>query len=85
MKIYYFPKFARNYKKLSSELKARSQEAEALFRTNPFNEKLKTHKLQGSFAGYWAFSIDERHRIVFEFYKKGIVLFHDIGDHGVYR
>ena len=85
MKIYYFSKFARKYKKLPISIKKRAQEAEGLFRANPFAGRLKTHKLSGELEGYWAFSIDQKHRIVFEFYKEGIALFHDIGDHEIYR
>lgn len=85
MKIYYFSKFANRYKKLPNKIKAITKEAEKLFRADPFASKLKTHKLSGELKNYWAFSIGGKYRIVFEFYKKNIVLFHDIGGHEVYR
>ena len=85
MKIFYFPKFLRHYKSLAFDVKSRAVIAEDLFRKNPFDRKLKTHKLSGTFKGYWAFSIDIRYRVIFELYKKDIILFHDVGSHNIYR
>jgi len=84
MEIYYSPKFKRQYKKLPLSVKKRAEQMEKLFRANPFNPKLKTHKLSGQFDKYWSFSIDNQNRIIFEFYKKGTVRFHLVGDHSIY-
>ncbi len=85
MKIYYFSKFANKYKKLPDKIKLQAKEAEKLFRASPFARQLRTHKLSGELRDYWAFSIDAKYRIVFEFCKKDTVLFHDIGGHEVYK
>jgi mRNA-degrading endonuclease YafQ of YafQ-DinJ toxin-antitoxin module len=66
MKIIYTTKFSREYKKLSLQLKHLAEEREIIFRDDPFDSKLKTHKLKGKFKDFLAFSIDYRHRIIFE-------------------
>ncbi len=84
MKIYYSNKFAREYKKLSPSVKKIAQEKEKLFRKNPFNPALETHKLKGSLKGFWSFSINNKYRIIFEFINKEIIWFHSVGDHSIY-
>jgi hypothetical protein len=39
------PFFERHYKKLPKEIKIKSEEKERIFRENPFDPRLKTHKL----------------------------------------
>ena len=85
MKIIYSPKFAREYKKLPPEIKDRAEKAEKLFRQNPFNPLLETHKLEGKLKNFWAFSIGYRYRIIFEFENKNIIYFHSVGDHSIYK
>lgn len=84
MEIYYSPKFRRQYKKLPLSIKKQAEEMEKLFRADCFDPKLNTHKLGGRFNKYWAFSIDYQFRIIFEFYRKGVVRFHSVGDHSIY-
>ncbi|MBI5912993.1 hypothetical protein HY839_00965 [Candidatus Azambacteria bacterium] len=57
----------------------------AVFLDNPFDSKLKTHKLSGPLRNYWAFWIDHRHRIVFSFMGAATVRFHIVGDHSIYQ
>ena len=85
MKIYYSSKFEREYKRLSVMAKKRTEIAGKLFRQSYFHPKLKTHKLSGRLKDYWAFSIDIKYRIIFEFYKKDTIWFHSIGDHSIYK
>jgi len=85
MKIYYSSKFEREYKKLSKEIKKLAEEKEAIFRENPFNPLLNTHKLHGRFKEYWVFSVNDKYRIIFNFAKKDTVWFHSVGDHSVYQ
>jgi len=47
MEIIYSPKFAREYKNLPLEIKKIAEVKEAIFRSNPFDAHLKTHKLHG--------------------------------------
>ena len=85
MKIYYTGKFSSSYKKLPISIKKEAEHKEKLFRKNPFDPVLKTHKLTGKFKSFWSFSIDAKHRIIFEFSDKDEVVFHKAGTHDVYR
>ena len=86
MEIIYSSKFAREYKKLPAEIKNIAQEQEEIFRKDPFDPKLKTHKLKGRLNGFLSFSIGYRYRIIFEFLKdKRMVYFHSVGDHDIYE
>lgn len=85
MKIYYSSKFEREYKKLSKEIKKLAEEKEVIFRKNPFDPQLNTHKLHGYFKEYWVFSINAKYRIIFNFAKKDIIWFYSVGDHSVYQ
>jgi len=78
--------FRRKYKKLSHELKERAKEKEKIFKENPFDPRLDTHKLHGKDKAFWAFSITRSLRIKFEFLGNNQVLYIDIGPHAdVYR
>ena len=85
MKIYYSSKFLKEYKKLPREVKLLAEKQEKLFRENPFDPRLKTHHLAGKLKNFLAFSIDYKHRIIFEFASKDIVWFHSVGTHDIYR
>lgn len=74
MKIYYTNKFISSYKKLPEAVKLESEIKEKLFKKDPFESGLKTHKLTGKLKGYWAFSINNKE-----------VLFHKAGTHNIYR
>lgn len=86
MEIIYSSKFAREYKKLPSNVKDIAEEQEVLFRKDPFDPKLKTHKLKGKLSGFLSFSIGYKYRIIFEFAKDNkTVYFHSVGDHDIYE
>lgn len=85
MKIYYSSKFAREYKKLPKRIKLLAERQEVLFRKDPFDPKLRTHKLAGSLREFWSFSIDKQYRIIFEFSDKDTIWFHSVGTHDIYR
>lgn len=85
MKIYYSTKFEREYKRLPLRIKRLTEEKEKVFRINPYDLRLNVHKLKGKLGGYWAFWIDQKYRIIFEYSKKDIVWFHSVGDHSIYR
>ncbi len=55
-----------------------------LFKANPFDVKLKTHKLSGKLKGLWSFSIAYDTRVVFYFTgdKPPKAIFVNIGNHG---
>lgn len=85
MKIYYTGKFTSSYKKLPKSVKLVAEKKEKIFRKNPLDRVLKTHKLKGVLKGFWAFSIDRRYRIIFEFVSHSDVVFHNAGTHDIYR
>ena len=85
MKIYYSSKFAREYRKLPLKVKKCAERKEQIFRKNPFDPKLKTHKLKGSLKGFLSFSISQKYRIIFEFVNSHIVWFHSVGEHSIYK
>lgn len=85
MRIYYSSKFAKEYRKLPQKIKTLAEEKETIFRKDPFDPKLKTHKLSGKLKQYYSFSVDYQYRIIFEFAGKDIIWFHSVGTHGIYN
>ena len=84
MEILYTTRFSREAKRVPAHVRAIVEARVLLFRTNPFDARLRTHKLSGALRGFWSFSIDYRYRIIFEFIEPEKVLFHSIGDHSIY-
>jgi len=84
MKIYYSSKFAKEYKTLPVKVKEKAEEKEKIFRKNPFDKRLETHKLSGPLKDFWSFSIDRKYRIIFEFADEKTIWFHVVGDHSIY-
>ena len=87
MIVYYHPRFQRSFRKLDRNVKKQGEGVVALFKRDPFNIRLDTHRLHGKLERQWSFSIDSRNRILFEFLDKvqKEVVFLDIGDHRIYR
>ena len=58
----------------------------SLLQENPFNPKLKSHKLKGILEGAWACSINYEMRIIFKYVIKPVsdeteILLIDLGSH----
>lgn len=85
MEILYTPTFEKAYRKSEMITKEFAKKQEQIFRINPFDKRLKTHKLQGRLKDFWSFSITHTIRIVFEFIDSDVVVFHDIGNHDIYN
>lgn len=81
MELFASPKFKRRYKKLPKEIKTKAEKQERIFRTNPFEPCLGTHKLHGRDREYWAYSVDRHYRIKFIFLDDNRVLYLDVGTH----
>ncbi len=79
------PLFEKHYKKLSAQIKEKAKKKEKIFRENPFDSGLKTHKLHGKEKEVWAFWVDYDYWIKFIFLNDEEVLFLDIGTHGIYK
>ncbi len=86
MKILYLPKFKKQYKRLPVKVKDLAEEREKIFRKNPFDSRLETHKLHGQLSSFLAFSINYEYRIIFDFAdkKKNVVRFYFTGRHDLY-
>jgi len=85
MKISYSSKFAREYRKLPLATKRMAENKEQIFRQNPFDERLKIHKLKGVLKDFYSFSIDNKYRIIFEMINKQEIWFHSVGSHVIYK
>jgi addiction module RelE/StbE family toxin len=85
MQIVYSAQFVRDFKRLDKRVQIKAKEKEVIFRKNPFDVRLKTHKLSGHFDGYWSFSVDYDCRIIFRFYDKNTIKFTAIGGHAIYK
>ncbi len=84
MEIFYSSRFLLKYEKLPKEVKEKAEKQEKIFRKNPFDPRLKTHKLQRKLNKCWAFSIDFQYRIVFGFEDCNVIKFYSIGGHSIY-
>ncbi|MCX6737369.1 MAG: type II toxin-antitoxin system mRNA interferase toxin, RelE/StbE family [Candidatus Parcubacteria bacterium] len=71
--IRYTPTFKTEYKKLPIEIKKLTEKKELLFKKDIFSRQLKTHKLNGYTPDCWAFWINDKYRIVFQFGDDNIV------------
>ncbi len=85
MKIFYSSKFAREFRQLPKRIKEAAEKKEKIFRKNPFDKRLRTHKLSGRMSKFWSFSVDYKYRVIFEFVSKNIVWFYSIGNHSIYQ
>lgn len=86
MQISYTPSFVRQYKKLPLALREEAKEKIEIFRRNPDQPMLKTHKLKGRLRGNYSFSVNYSHRIVFMFDRtKTQAILLTIGDLNVYK
>ncbi len=85
LQIEYTSNFVKQFKKLTPKIQKQAIETGKLFIKDPFSKKLKSHKLSGRLDGLWAFSINYKDRIIFEFLGKKKILFHKIGSHDIYK
>ena len=76
--------FKRAFKKSvagNASLETKFWERVELFKNNPFDPKLRTHKLSGKLKDLWSFSIEYDVRVIFSFAEQDKVIFVDIGSH----
>jgi len=52
-----------------------------IFRSNPFDLRLRTHKLSGDLREYWSFIVEYDIRVIFQFAAKNRAVFQDVGTH----
>lgn len=80
-KIYYSEKFLKSTSKLPRKIQTLAGEREKIFLANPFDQRLKTHKLHGKDKTHWAYWVDNKIRIKFLFLNNGDVAYLNIGTH----
>jgi len=82
------PAFRTALRKLTPRQKASARTAFSIFKENPFDPRLRTHKIHGLSAKLrrtiYSVSIESNLRAIF--YLEGdVVVSLDIGDHAIYR
>lgn len=65
----------------NNKLETRFRERAIIFQSNPFDPRLKTHRLAGQLEDSWSFSVDYDCRVIFTFVERDRALFVDIGTH----
>lgn len=85
MEIHYHSKFEKQFRKINREIQILSVEKTAIFMIDPYDSRLKTHKLHGRLDGLYSFSVNHSYRIIFDFLSKNIVRFYEIGNHDIYE
>lgn len=85
MRVSYSRVFLKQLSRLPARLVDQAQVKEAIFKFNPFDPRLDTHKLHGKEKGAWAFSVTQSHRIKFIFLSATHALFLEIGTHEIYH
>ena len=82
------PKFWRNYKKLTPAQKQSVKTTWQIFKRDPFDPRLGTHKIHRLSAAYgktvYSVVIEDDLRVVF-FLDQNIVYTVDVGSHDIYR
>lgn len=81
----YSERFLKHLRHLPKRLIEQANDKEAIFRSNPFDPRLDTHKLHGKDRDSWSFSASHKYRIKFLFITDSKILFLDIGKHDIYQ
>ncbi|MFN2455416.1 MAG: type II toxin-antitoxin system YafQ family toxin [Pyrinomonadaceae bacterium] len=84
MEIAFSSSFRRAFKKNvagNASLETSFWKRVELFKTDPFDPKLRTHKLSGKLKDLWSFSVEYDLRVIFSFAGQERVVFVDIGSH----
>ncbi len=83
--IHISSRFERSFKKLPNEIKANFFEKLEIFKNNPFEKSLKTHKLNGNLREYYAFYLKNGYRVLVDFKTSNNILLVNIGSHDDYK
>lgn len=83
--IQYTRHFLKSFQRLPHSVQKLAEEKEAWFRDNPFDQRLRAHKLKGELSDMWAYSVNYSYRVLFRFLNSGEVIYYDIGTHEIYR
>jgi len=84
IEIAFEPSFKKMFKKrikLRADTEAKFWKMLELFMANPFDERLRTHKLSGKLSALWSFRVEYDVRVIFYFVEENTAVFVDIGKH----
>lgn len=73
--------FKKSYEKLSRKNQVKVRERITLFMQDVKHPRLRNHKLQGEYQGYWSFNVSGDIRVIYEFLDKKTVLLLKVGTH----
>ncbi|KKT06431.1 MAG: Plasmid stabilization system [Parcubacteria group bacterium GW2011_GWA2_43_17] len=83
--INFTPHFLKSFSKLPLTIQELAKKKDGWFRRNPFDPRLRTHKLKGKLSGAWAYSVSRGYRVLFRFLDGDEVIYYDVGTHDIYR
>ncbi len=83
--VHFTPHFLRSFQKLPRSIQTLTKKKDDWFRNDPFDTRLRTHKLKGELTGVWAYSVNQEYRVLFRFLNGKEVVYYDIGTHNIYR
>lgn len=83
--IDFTPHFLKSFSRLPLAIQELAKKKDSWFCRNPFDSRLRTHKLKGKLSGTWAYSINRNYRVLFRFLNGDEVIYYDVGTHGIYR
>ena len=78
-------RFKKNFNNLPKKVRQLAADKIDLFLNDSFHSSLRAHKLHGIQKDLYAFSINQKYRILFGFQDPETVIFYDIGTHSVYK
>jgi addiction module RelE/StbE family toxin len=84
MKVTFSSSFRRAFKKVikgNKSLEKTFWEKVAIFVRDPFDRRLRTHKLSGKLKDLWSFSVTYEVRVIFFFVDEQRAVFVDVGSH----
>ncbi len=84
-KIHYASVYLKSYEILPKYIQEIQDKKERLFKKEPFNSILKTHKLKGKYKEFYSYSVTHSYRVLFRFLSGDKVIFYDIGTHEIYK
>ena len=83
--IHFAPRFLKSFSKLPLSVQKIAKKKDGWFRVDPFDDRLRTHKLKGELSGAWSYSVNREYRVLFRFIQEDEVLYYDVGTHEIYR
>jgi mRNA-degrading endonuclease RelE of RelBE toxin-antitoxin system len=85
LNIYFKPTFVKKFKKLDQSLQTEVLKKIELFKDRKNHKSLEVHKLKKELVGSFAFSINYKDRIIFDWLSSDEVVLLSAGDHSIYK